>query len=370
MRKFLIVGLILVISIFGVYFFTRDKTPNDLVVKKTKIKNNLTAAQQKLNKERQTLDSMMGNLQGSFLLIADVQDQMNKISDMVRQTNFMFSDPNGDNPQLIAKNIPNASVINGERREINLIMIEWQKKIELFANKKLSVSELNQIKKDASTIKVFLEDIAKIVKLLTPDNSGLSQIKIDTFGARISSNEAVDKVFTSFKTAVDNYSEDNSKNLNNTSASDPSSLFQNNSVTFEDFLAQKKIVDDIQSEVNSLEEQLVQVEEQIQQASPSPNNNSDSSDSSSIDPILPDNSTVIDNSSDQTVNTDPGTTIDPLLPTNPDPSTIPDTITPDPVAPNPTTDVDDNIVDPNNANFKGIIVQPGPPRLIQGTNQF
>lgn len=308
---------------------------------------------------------MTADLEDSLVLVANVQDQMNKISDSVKQTNFLFDDPGGSDPKLIIKGISNSDSLNNERRDINLLILEWQKKIELFSTGAVSVKESDQIRKDAETIKTFLEDIAKVTKALTPENSGFSKVQIDTFSSRILSQDALNEVFISLRTVIDDYYGNNSQNSGNGTSD---FAFSNSSITLEQFISQQKVVAEIQAQVASLQEQLVQIEEQIQQST------EDFSSPPGPD-LFPDTSFNITPEVTPTL-LSPDIPIATPTPTpNPAPSEVVNPINPDSTSPVMVidgVDINNDLIAPENfdSNFKGIIIQPGPPRLIEGTNQY
>ena len=122
MTKSLVVGGVFfaLVIILGAYLLTRNNIRNDLTVQKNKLQSDLSILEKKLSKERDTLKIMTDNFRNSSALTVDVQDQMKKGSNIVSQTDFMFIDPNGLNPELIVKNLPTIILINKERKNINL----------------------------------------------------------------------------------------------------------------------------------------------------------------------------------------------------------------------------------------------------------
>lgn len=322
------------IILLGVYFLTRGNGLDYLIGQKDKLEGNLALAQGRLNKEKQTLDAMIKNFQNSSELTAKVQGQMKKASDLVKQTDFMFIDPDGSNPKIIVKNLLAYISINDERKNINQLLFKWQQKISARSAQNIDLSESEKIKEDAEIIKSFIEDLSKITGALTPQNSGLSQVRIDSYLLKLPSLQSVNEVLASLGAAIENYkindlqafdiNTESNLNYSNFSLPSPSIVFNDSIV------AQQVIVAEMQTEVTNIQQQLTQVEEQIQQSSPSP-----------VAPLPSETDTTI-NSVLENQNTN-------------------NTIT------------EYNYITPPSREFvpsQGIIIQPGPPRLIQGTDQY
>lgn len=331
MNRILIIGgsvVFLLALIFGVYFFIRGNKTDDLATQKNKLQEAIALAEKKLIKEKGTLDILTEKLRNSFSLAVSVQDQMKKSLDIVKQTDFMFTNPYGSNPELVVKKSTASILINNERRDINLLLLQWQKEIDLLSVEKIDANESEKIKQDVQTIKSFLENLSQLVKGLTPKNSELSQFQIDTYSAQLPSVEVINTVLVSLETAIENFNNNNSQTSNTETNNNPN--FPNPSsntptVTPEDVITQQEVVVETQTEVVTLQEQLTQIEQQIQQLSPIPTPTPTTEINTTTDPDLENQNTNNENSNN---------------PVN-----------------NPNTN-------------QGIIIQPGPPRLIQGTDPF
>jgi len=331
MKKLLIISLgivFLIILVSGIYFFIRGDKGDNLIIKINKLQVDLVVAKDKLNKEKKRLEALTSDLNNSFPLAIEVQNQMKKASEIVKQTDFMFTNPDGLNPELIVKNFLNSLSINNERKDINLLLLEWQKKMDILSINTIGVEESEQIKQEAQTIKTFIEDLSKIVGSFTLANSGFSQFQIDTYLIQLPSIEDINEVLSSLGNAIENVN-NNSKTSNvenNTGTQDNQTspnfppITPSVIVTPDDVLREQVVVAEVQREMEILQEQLAQAEEQLPQPSPTP---------------------------------------------------VVYTPAPAPVEINPTTNP--AYINPYNINrddYQGIIVQPGPPRLIQGTNQY
>lgn len=255
---------------------------------------------------------MMNELQNSFPLAVGIQTQMKKASSLVKQTDFMFTDANGLNPEMIIGNFSTSILINDERKNINLLISSWQKEVDISSITKIDITESEKIKKDAETIKIYIEDLSKIVKSLTPENSGLSQSQIDTYLSQLPSVEEINEVLVSMETAIEN--------ANNSGGS-------SSSITPEDILAEQAAITDAQNQAADLQEQLTQIEQQTDQG-----------------PSLPPETDITTNPNSENQNTNNGNNSN------------------DYAAPYDSR----NVYRPN----PSIIIQPGPPELIQGSNQY
>lgn len=324
-------GILFLMILFGVYFLTRGNGLDYLVGQKDKLEGNLALAQGRLNKEKQTLGTMIKNFQNSSELTARVQDQMKKASDLVKQTDFMFADPYGSNPKIIVKNLLAYISINDERKNINQLLFEWQQKISARLTQNIDLSESEKIKEDAQIIKTFLEDLSKVTGALTPQNSGLSQVRIDNYLSGLPSLESINEVLASLGTAIESYKINDLQAFNistENNQNSPSSSLPSSPVTFNDsIVTQQVIVAEAQTEVTNIQQQLTQIVEQIQQSSPPP--------------VIP-----LPSETDTIVNSD---------------------------LENQNTTTEYNYITPPPREIissQGIIIQPGPPRLIQGTDPF
>jgi hypothetical protein len=142
---------------------------------------------------------------------------------------------------------------------------------------------------------------------------------------QLPSVESIDAVFFSLQTAIENSNSNNFQTENTGTENNqipPSSPSFTPSVTPDDVIAQQAVVEETQSQVAALQEQLIQTEEQLPPLTPAP------------------------------------------------PAEIKPTTNP-----NPENNIDKtndflNTYTGSGTESKGIIIQPGPPQLIQGTNQY
>lgn len=328
-------GIFIFILFLGIYFLTRSTSQDDLIAQKEKIQNDLTISRERLKKEKEKLNTMFDDLRLSFGFATTTQDQMKKASDVVKQTDFMFNDPHGSSPEIIVDNPLNNIFINIERGNINSILREWQKKTDLLSIKSIDVGEGEKIKKDAETIKTFIQDLSLVVSSLTPKNSGLSQFQINAYLSQLSSIVLINQVLASLETAIQNAKIDNSQipNAQNdfpvynsqTFPSSPSNTTSNiSTVAPEDVVAQQKIVAEVQAQTTALQDKLVEIQQQIQPVPP-------------FTVQTETNTTTSTNSTNQNQNNSNNST---------------------------------GVYSPRQITPQGIIIQPGPPQLIQGTDPF
>ncbi|OGI75714.1 hypothetical protein A3C67_02915 [Candidatus Nomurabacteria bacterium RIFCSPHIGHO2_02_FULL_42_19] len=324
MSKSVIIGAgiaFLITILTGGYFLTRESELDDLMARKNKLESNLITAEDKFNRAKGALSTMLGDLQNSFALGTSVQDQIKQASDIVKQTDFIFTDPDGSNPEIIVDNPLPDILINAERQYINLLLAEWLAKTDILSIKEIGVSEAEKIKADTEIIKTFIENLAKIVASLTPEDSELSQFQIDTYFSQLPSIVDINEVLTSLETAIENHNSQVESSQTSSNFPPPTSIEP------EEVVAQQAVVTQAQTEVTTVQEQLAEIEEEIEPLSPTP---------VPISPI-----------------------------TNPDPENQTENQNTESSENNPIS-LPPRVIDSN----QGIIIQPGPVRLIQGTDPF
>ena len=271
----------------------------------------LISAKDKLDKAKQTLGNMIDSLSSHFSFGFGIQVQMNEAIKLVKQTNFLFTDPDGPNPEFIVVNFSNKDAISESRKEINLLILNWQKRTDILSVGRIDVKEAEQIRQDAEKIKNFLDNLFNTVENFTPENSGLSQTQINLYQGQLPSPDAINKVIDTISSAITN---------GNTETNTPADNSNDNSVTPEDVVNQQNVVKEIEEEVQIIQEQITQVEQQI-------------------------------------IQTQPPAPVDP----NPAPVVVPPVVTP--------VENNNNVFLPGRRKITpstGIIIQPGPARLIQG----
>lgn len=340
MNKSIVVGAIvafLLIVTSGVYFLTREEKAEDLFSQKNKLEGNLATAKGKLQQEQNNLDSLKAGLRDSFPLAVGVQEQMRRASGLVTETDYLFTNPLSSNPQLVFTNPLLSLKINEKRAEINLLLAEWQKKDNAMYLSKINISEAEKIQAEAEIIKSFLEDLANIVANLTVENSGLTQFQIDTYVYGLPSVEVINEVIVSLGEIINTY-ENNPEGVAQVEDDyEPASNINWNStpsqvvVTPEQVVVAEQSVAVVQAEVQSIEAQLAVVNEQIEAQSPTVYVPPEDTTSDSGVPVVNDGS-------------DANGVNNPTSPTTPSGNTP--------------------------APSQGIVVQPGAPRLIQGSNPF
>jgi hypothetical protein len=323
MKKLFIIGGVtfsLIASVSLGYFFMHRNTKDDLISKINNLQTDIVVAKDKLKKEKKILESMTGDLSNSFPLAMGVQDQMRKGSDIVKRTDFMFSNPYDLDPELILKNILNGMAINDERKNINLLIEKWQKETDILSINKIDINESQKILQEAKTIQIYIENLNKIVNNLTPENSGLSQFQINIYVAELPSVNEINQVITSISNVIENYISSNSQII----------LGQTSTTTPGNVIAEQIIIEETQTQIAILQMQLAQAEQQLQELYPAP------SPAPIVTETIPPLNTIIEN---QDINYL-------TYPSIYNPRTI------------------------NRDDFQGIIIQPGEPRLIQGIDQY
>jgi len=241
------IALLLTIS-FGIYLFTRGSEYENLIDKKTELEKDLLAAQEKLKAEEDKLNQMLEDLQNSFQLSFAIQDQMQLALSLITQTDFLFEDAYGQNPNSFL----GTSLIN-QRKDINFLLSQWQKQLGILGLGNIDKTSSAKIRQDAERIKQFFQSLAGTISGLTPGNSGLTQEQIDAYLSQLPTTGQINEIINSIDDAIEN--------LNNS---------ENPTVTPEQVVAQQEVVDDAREEVEEIEEELEEIEEQIEEEYPYP----------------------------------------------------------------------------------------------------
>lgn len=308
MKKYFVIAGVIAFFIltFLIYHFISNSGVDETTVQAEKLQNDLYFTRKKLIREKNRLLSMTDELNSSFPLGATVQEQMEKASGLVAQTDFLFTDSSGSNPELIIQNLLSSIDINGERKNINLLIAEWKKRTSILEIETINIDESEKVLKETEIIKKFIEDLSKIVGALTTDNSDFSQLQIYTYSTQLPSVHAIDEIINSLQAAIDN------NKIQTPTDYQPLTP----PVSPNDVAVQQTVVTQTQAEITALEKQLAQIEPP---------------------PVVPPAPVDTTNNNQQNQNTNNFPTVYPYTPST-----------------------------------KGeiIIIQPGPPRLIQGTNQY
>src|SRR3989344_417775 len=327
---------VLLLIILGIYFTNRNNV-SDLNVQKEKLEGDLAVAQKKLEKEKEKLENVKIGFRDSFTLAVGMQDQMKRTANIVRQTDFLFTDPNGLNPILKFTNPFPSISINAQRKNVNSIILEWQSKLDIFSVRKIDIKESEKIKKEIEVIRKFIQDLSRIINQLTPINSGLTQDDIDTYVIYLPSFVDIDQVLMSVNFSIQNANINISQNPTSENGEAGTGTPTDYSfdpyipvVTPEDVAEEEGLVAEAEAEVALIQEQLDQLEEQIEE---------------------------------EEGYTPP--------PEETPPATVPPPATP-PVVPPPTQPSGGGYINTNRifVPAQGITIQPGPPQLIQGVDDF
>ncbi|MBY0376930.1 hypothetical protein K2P96_03075, partial [Patescibacteria group bacterium] len=274
----------------------------------------------KLASQKEKLSSMLADIKQSFSLAITVQDQIRQATDIVNKTNFMFNDPNGANPKLITKNPLSNIPIEAQRAGVNTILSGWQGKLSLSSLHLLDVAASEKIKQNAQDIQTYLNNLSTIVDHLTPENSGLTQFQIDTYAAKLPPKDAIQQVINNIQDAIDHANGGGNGNGGTGGTGD-----NGNGTTPEDVIQQQNTVDETQHEIDEIQHQIDQINQQQNQ-----NNNP---------PVQQaDNSTP----------------------------TVDTSGTPPPTDNNTINYGVKRVID----KHQGILIQPGEPQLIQGSDPY
>ena len=350
MNKTVIIGgvLVLLTISLGGYLLKHKNKLGNLTAQKEEIQANLNVAKKTLNTETERLDNMTNSLRNAFPLASNLQDQMTRSAKIVKNTNFIFRNAESSNPEIIIKGLENAAFINSQRKEINQFLARWKGKTSILSISELDVTEAEKIKQEAEEIKKYINNLSELIANLTPANSGLSQFTINAYANQLPTVKSVEIILTTIESAIADpntlnfqiVSGSGSSTNNNNQASTGSntstpistssnlSTAESVSVTPAIVVAQQSVVVNAQTQINNLQQQLAQIEVQIAQVSPA---------------LVP------------------APVPSPVTQVNPPPASSTTTNSTYSFSPN------SRIFIPNQGI---IIIQPGPVRLIQGTDPF
>ena len=334
MRRSLVVisTLVLVaIAAGAVYVFTGSGTKlENLDNLKYRLGTNLILAQNKLKEQKDELLGITSALRQSFPAAAAAGDNMRDIMSAVKKTDSLFIDPYGVNPTLIAGSSLLNESISAQRSSINKILASWQKKTDIFYIQNMSSEETENIKNEAEKIVAYIQSIFSIVNDLTTENSGLSTFVIETQVSQVSPPSVIEDLVVSMNNNITESHTAGSSSASSTAngstdSNDGSTTVSNNSsVTADDIWEIENEIAETENEIAEIQAQIVVVEQQIAEITAVP-----------VEPVV-----------------DVAPPVDP----NTDNATNPN-----------------NVIDfvPRKINTKqGIIIQPGPPTLIPGTDPY
>ncbi len=311
----IIASALFLLGIYGAYNLNRNDYS---ALDQERLEQDLIFTKAKLQRERQKLAGLEQEFRNAFPFGVAVQAQMQAAAEIVGKTDFMFQNADTLDPEFILKNIDLAKDIDTQRKNINLLIANWKNISGTLDVGSIGLAEGEKVQKDITEIQLFISSLSKILADLAPDGSELTQFEIYTYISQIPSVNSVTLILNSLAEAVNSY---NDGQL----ASPPAGFIEQNTiasfVTVKDIVAQQGIVANTEQEVARIEENLAQIQNipEVQNTAPQ---------IGVPQTYIPVNNQYITNG--EYVN----------------PRTI------------------------NKEDFEGIIIQPGPPKLIQGTDQF
>lgn len=249
---FVIVAFLLVIGLFfggG----SKEGTISDLRKEEARISQDLKDAQDNLLRETSQLNDLERAFRALFPFYGIASDEFKNVSNAVSKTDVFFFDANGK-PQLkITTKADLQQKINAKRQNINTILSAWKRKVSVSQASTITSATINDLVLDAQEIEEYVNELAQIVDLLTPENSGLSQEEIDAYANLLS--QVLSDITGTIATLV----------VTSTSPQSASPT-QTVTVTVSDIENQQAEVDAAQAQVDALAAQLAQIQALIQQA--------------------------------------------------------------------------------------------------------
>ena len=187
----LIIVLVLVIIFGSFYFYSANKEKK--VTKKPLTVQDLEEANAVVERETENLNFLESRYSSERAVIGEIQNQYSKISDVIlKKTDALFNNPQTQNPEIKVK-VATKKIdedINSKRLEITEALDSWRDTMELIdsnTNKNLPTlpALVEKAKQDVAVVVEYVKELDKIVKVLTPADSGLTQAQIDTYKSEV-----------------------------------------------------------------------------------------------------------------------------------------------------------------------------------------
>lgn len=255
-------GAVILIFAFGIYLMfggSSSPIPKNLQDEASRITKELAAARQNLQNESNELNDLERAFRAMFPFYGIAADEYNNISGAVSKTDLFFLDANG-NPKLkITSKSELQKKINDQRSYINKLLSNWKQKLSASQASAVTRQTINNLISDAQIIEEYVNDLSSVINLLTPENSGLTQAEIDSY------QQILDDVNNQLSSSIANLvvttttTQQNSQTQTTTSS-------QNQTVTAQDLANQQAVVDAAQAQVDALAAQLAQIQALINQA--------------------------------------------------------------------------------------------------------
>lgn len=259
----LIAGAVVILIFgFGIYLMfggSGSPIPKNLQEEASRITKELATARQNLQNESNELNDLERAFRAMFPFYGIASDEYKNISSAVSKTDLFFLDANG-NPKLkITSKAELQKKINDQRAYINQLLNNWKQKLSASQASVVTRQTINNLISDAQVIEEYVNDLSSVINLLTPENSGLTQAEIDSYQQIL--NDVNNQLSSSIANLVVTTTTTQQSGQTQTTTST-----QTQTVTAQDLANQQSVVDAAQAQVDALAAQLAQIQALINQA--------------------------------------------------------------------------------------------------------
>lgn len=255
-------GVVVLIFTFGLYLMlggSDSPIPKTLQEEASRITKELAVARQNLQNESNELNDLERAFRAMFPFYGIASDEYKNISNAVLKTDLFFIDANG-NPKLkITSKSDLQKKINDQRTHINLLLNNWKQKLSASQASAITRQTINNLVSDAQVIEEYVNDLSSVINLLTPENSGLTQEEIDSYQQVLT--DVNNQLSSSIATLVVT-----ATNTQQSTQTQTATQAETQTVTAQDLANQQAIVAATQAQVDALAAQLAQIQALIDQA--------------------------------------------------------------------------------------------------------
>jgi len=250
-KGFTLLHLIIVIGVFfvvgiGYFILHRDSgTKNESILKpNTTPEENLQIMEEDLISARASL----AMLQEGFMFDRPVNKSFNsnclKLLSVVRKTDTFFT--LNVKPEFKVKTDAAAvAAINSQRTQIETKLTNIKSRCGISSRKQLTLDILIELKNDALFIQAYIKALTKIIDSLTVAKSGLSQFQINSYqNIIITSDEEIGSIITAITDAIP--------------TTQSNEVVIAHQVTEQHIETQENIVQGLEAQIASLQEQIAQ----------------------------------------------------------------------------------------------------------------
>lgn len=255
-------GVVILIFAFGLYLMfggNDSPIPKNLQEEANRITKELVVARQNLQNESNELNDLERAFRAMFPFYGIASDEYKNISNAVSKTDLFFVDANGKPKLKITSKADLQKKINDQRAYINLLLNNWKQKLSTTQASVVTRQTINNLISDAQVIEEYVNDLSSVIDLLTPENSGLTQTEINSY------QQILNGVNNQLSSSIANLVV-TTTTIQQSEQTQTTAPIQAQTVTAQDLANQQSTVDAIQAQVDALAAQLAEIQTLIDQA--------------------------------------------------------------------------------------------------------